>query len=59
MATGKLYGLHFCKLLNQGFINDKVLFAVLSRRLVLMFTDTLFQERLPSKAGIPTTGATI
>ena len=40
----KLDDLHFGKLRNQGFIDDEVLLAVLSRRLVLMFADALPQE---------------
>ena len=43
-AVSKLSGLHFGELLNQGFIDDKVLVAVFSWRLVLMFADALLQE---------------
>ena len=31
ITVDKLNGLHFGKLFNQGFINDKVLFSVFSR----------------------------
>ena len=44
IAVAELNSLHFCKLFNQGLINDKVLIAVPSRRFVLMFTNTLFQK---------------
>ena len=44
MAVVKLNGLHLGKLLNQGFVDDKPLVAVLSRRLVLMLADALLQE---------------
>ena len=44
LAVSKLSGLHFGELLNQGFIDDKVLVAVFSWRLVLMFADALLQE---------------
>ena len=42
IATVKLYGLHFGKLFYQDFINDKVLFTIFSRLLVLMLADALF-----------------
>ncbi len=44
IAVVELNSLQFCKLFNQGLINDKVLLAILSRGLVLMLTNTLFQK---------------
>ena len=44
IAGVKLDGLHFGELLNQGFINNEVLVAVLSWRLVLMLTNALSEK---------------
>ena len=55
-AVVKLDGLHFGELLNQGFINDEILVAVLSRRLVLMLADALFQELCHSEMRIAQQG---
>ena len=44
IAIVKLDGLHFGKLINQGFVNDEILLAVLSWRLVLMLAYALLQE---------------
>ena len=43
-AIAKLDGLHFGELFNQGIVNDEVLLAVLSWRLVLMLANALLQE---------------
>ena len=56
MAIVKLDSLHFVKLLNQGFIDDEVLVAVLSWRLVLMLADALLQELRHSEVRIAQQG---
>ena len=48
----KLNGFHLGKLFNQGFVDDKLLVAILSRRLVLMLADALLQKLRHPEMGI-------
>lgn len=56
IAAVELYALQLCKLLNQGFINDELLDAVLTGKFVLVLANAFFQEFRHLKVGISKQG---